>query len=433
VEDVARAPADPLTELVRELLDQGGETRNLDYKGPMAWQGSKAERAELIRDLMCFSNTPGGGHILIGVQESPAGWLRAGVTEDQAKTFDVSKLGDLAGNFCSVMPRFVVHRVAFEGVLYVVVAIDEFAEQPVVCTKDLHDEKGNLVLRAGAVYTRTTDAKCQEIGSAEDMGRLLSLAVRKQGDILLSQIASLVGERPPRREIEEEPEPFRRERDAAEEFFQKHELVGPYWQVVIRPMTYEERLAPNRLDLIRARDDSAVALRGWNFPHVDRDHSSNIGNGIQSVTKFQWHHEAHRALLSGLFAWRGLLREESEEGYRGTLMFESTIWSFTEIWLFASRYLPALVEGGEAVVETRIQGLRGRKLVATLRGIDLGDQFVAAADVFASRRRIPVAELRARHLELADADATDLIELFNFFLAPGQVRFWQDKLLNREF
>lgn len=62
-----------MEDVVRELIAQGAETRNLDYKGPMAWEGSKASRAELVRDLMCFANTP-GGYILIGVEEGSVGW-----------------------------------------------------------------------------------------------------------------------------------------------------------------------------------------------------------------------------------------------------------------------------------------------------------------------------------------------------------------------
>jgi schlafen family protein len=81
-------------ELVRQLIGQAAESRGLDYKGPMAWAGSKAERAELIRDLMCFSNTPDGGYILVGVDEGAAGWVLTGLTPDQAETFDPTKIGD---------------------------------------------------------------------------------------------------------------------------------------------------------------------------------------------------------------------------------------------------------------------------------------------------------------------------------------------------
>lgn len=67
-------------ELVRQLIGQAAESRGLDYKGPMAWAGSRAERAELIRDLMCFSNTPDGGYILVGVEEV----LQAGTRRSHA-------------------------------------------------------------------------------------------------------------------------------------------------------------------------------------------------------------------------------------------------------------------------------------------------------------------------------------------------------------
>jgi Putative DNA-binding domain len=72
-----------MEELVRQLIAQAAESRGLDYKRAMAWVGTKAERAELIWDLMCFSNTPDGGYILVGVEEGAHGWVPAGVTPEQ--------------------------------------------------------------------------------------------------------------------------------------------------------------------------------------------------------------------------------------------------------------------------------------------------------------------------------------------------------------
>lgn len=62
----------------------------------MAWTGTKAERAELVRDLMCFANTPDGGFIVIGVEEISSGWNSVGISEEQAETIDPTPIGDLA-------------------------------------------------------------------------------------------------------------------------------------------------------------------------------------------------------------------------------------------------------------------------------------------------------------------------------------------------
>src|SRR6266511_5642826 len=113
-----------MEEVVRELIAQGAETRTLDYKGPVSWKGSKADRAELIRDLMCLANTPSGGFILIGISQGSGGWVPEGVTAEQAATFDPTAIGDMAGNFCSVKPAFRVHPVPIEDKLYVLIAVE---------------------------------------------------------------------------------------------------------------------------------------------------------------------------------------------------------------------------------------------------------------------------------------------------------------------
>jgi hypothetical protein len=419
-------------ELLRELLEQAAETRNLEYKGPMAWEG-KAASGELIRDIMCFANTPDGGRILIGVAEGASGWVRAGITQEQATTFDPTKIGDLASGYCPVLPVFRVHRVSVDGSLYVLIVVDEFADQPIVCTKDLHGPQNEVILRAGAIYTRTVDAKCTEIRGAEEMQRLLDLAVRKRGDALLAQVASLFGGRRGVQLPPTDEERFGQQLSSAEDFFEDGGLTGPSWRVGIRPERFTERAVGRRSELTRLRDDAEVALRGWNFPHVERQGSGAFSDGIQSLTRFQYHHEAHRVYFSGLFVWKGLIREEYEKNLQGRLLYLSTIWSFTEIWLFASRFMSSLLEGGGVVVDIGISGLRGRELVPGRADISLFGAEPCGEDAFRQRLAMPLGELRARHLEHAAAGAIDLFELFGVSVSPEVIRSFQERLLRREF
>lgn len=423
-----------MEDLVRQLIAQGAETRNLDYKGPMAWKGSKAQRAELIRDLMCFSNTPDGGYILVGVQESPAGWNPVGVSEKQAETFDPTKIGDLAQGYCSVRPVFRVHRLMVDSNLYVLIVIDEFGDQPVVCTKDCHDDGNQLVLRAGAVYSRTVDAKCTETRTAEDMQRILDLAIRKRGDALLMQVAGLLAGRRLAELPPTSDERFERQRTSADSFFNDNGLVGPSWEVEIRPEGFTERVVDSRTGLAKARDDAVVALRGWDFPHVDREHVANLSDGIQSFTRWAVHHEAHRIFLSGSFVWRKLLQEDYEgPNYEKTLMYESTIWSYVETWLFASRFLSSVLESGNIVVEISIDGLEGRKLRPDRPSVSLWPGHSCQVQKHRQRHAMALGELRASYLEHAASDAIDLFELFGVEVAPAVVHSWQEKLLKREF
>jgi len=265
---------------VTQLIAQNAESRGLDFKAPMAWEGSKADRAELIRDLMCFANTPDGGYILVGIEESPGGFVATGVSDDQAESFDPSKIGDLAQTYCSVLPVFAVHKVALEGNLYVLIAVEEFECQPIICTKDCHGPGNELVLRAGTVYTRTVDAKCTETKTAEDMQRVLDMAVRKRGDALLAQVAGLLGSRGSGELPPSSHQAFAAQRASAEESFVEAGLVDSFWQVEIRPERFEERIVESRVELAQARDDATTQLRGWDFPHTDRDGAVNLTDGL---------------------------------------------------------------------------------------------------------------------------------------------------------
>ena len=343
-------------------------------------------------------------------------------------------MGDFAQHYCSVLPTLHIHRVAVGGNLYVLIVVEEFGDQPIVCTKDCHGPGSQLVLRAGAIYTRTVDAKCTEIRTPEAMQRLLDLAVRKRGDALLGQIVGLLSGRQVMEVPPSDEERFGEQRAAAEDFFAEHNLTGSYWQVEIHPGRFSERIVEGRADLAKARDDAEVSLRGWNFPHVDRDQSLNFGEGIQSVTRWAVHHEAHRIYSSGFFIWRKLIREDFEdERFHNKLMYESTIWNFTEIWLFGSRYLSALLEAGNAVVEIAIHGLKGRELVPSRPSVSLWPGQTCEEDTYRRRRTMSLGEIRASHVELAGSDAIDLFELFGITVAPKVIRSWQEKLLARDF
>lgn len=421
-----------MEELVAQLIAQNAESRGLDFKGPMAWQGRKAERAELIRDLMCFANTPDGGYILVGVEESPSGFVATGISDDQAESFDPSKIGDLAQSYCSVLPVFAVHRVHLDGNLYVLIAVEEFESQPIICTRDCHGPGNKLVLRAGTVYTRTVDAKCAETKTAEDMQRVLDLAVRKRGDALLAQVAGLLGSRGSAELPPSNDQAFGAQRASAEASFVEAGLVDSFWQVEIRPERFEERVVESRAELARARDDATTQLRGWDFPHTDRDGAVNLTDGLQSVTRWAVHHEAYRIYFSGLFMWRKLHQEDYEDDrLHNKLMFESTIWSFTEIWLFASRFLAALLQSGNVVIQISLDGLAGREIVPSRPSVSVWPGHVCQESQHTLRHTISLGELRANHMQYAASDAIDLFELFGVMVDRGVMRSWQEKLLNR--
>ena len=77
---------------LRNILCRGYESKDLDYKHPMAWdEADKSSCCGLVKDILAMANTR-GGFISIGVSQQPLGYSFDGVSPDQAKTFDTTRL-----------------------------------------------------------------------------------------------------------------------------------------------------------------------------------------------------------------------------------------------------------------------------------------------------------------------------------------------------
>lgn len=137
------------------------------------------------------------------------------------------------------------------------------------------------------------------------------------------------------------------------------------WTVAIAPLPRADRRFPPSLpELVRVIDDHAVALRGWNYPHVPhRDPQSILGledGGIEAhVDALDRYKEVWRIHPSGLFTHRWRVREDGT-AYRGSIHFVATIYTVTEVFEFGRR-----LYGGDDSVEAvafrlHLEGVLGR-------------------------------------------------------------------------
>lgn len=78
---------------IRDLIARG-EGPRVDFRSAMAFEGD--HRLELTKDIVAMANTRDGGVIIIGVAQGPqTGRLTVeGVTPEQARSFDVTAVGD---------------------------------------------------------------------------------------------------------------------------------------------------------------------------------------------------------------------------------------------------------------------------------------------------------------------------------------------------
>src|SRR5687768_9718974 len=106
----------------------------------MSFGPDRKSKGEIVKCIMAFANSRDGGYILVGVEERADGFVPVGLSEDQSRSFDPTALGDFARNFCSALPRIRSQAVVIDGLILRLITIDEFVSEPIVCTRDLHDE-----------------------------------------------------------------------------------------------------------------------------------------------------------------------------------------------------------------------------------------------------------------------------------------------------
>lgn len=418
--------------LVRQLLDRQGEDRNLDYKAAMMFATNEA-KGKLLKCIMAFANTRDGGHILIGVEQKGVRFEPTGVTTEQARSFDLTDIGNFARNHCSTLPRVTTREVMVDGVTMLLVRIAEFTDEPIVCTNDLHDSNRKPILRKGNIYVRTEDARCVAIDSSETMRSFLALAVQKHGEGLLEQIRGLVGA-PPINAAPTVPSAlYAAEISAAEEMFLRQNISAPdaYWYCTVMPASYLRERIPTTARLHEIRMQSEVALRGWNFPHTDREHNQPFEDGIESVTHWSRHNEASRFYRSGLFTWRHLLREDASPEYEGSISLVSSVYSLLEVFVFASRYAPMIADTGDFIVSVGIANIGGYDLVNDTNGFR--DRRSTAASTFAREYRASVEDLRASYRDFATDASQRLFDLFSYDVPVSAVEHWQSRLLEQRF
>jgi hypothetical protein len=192
----SEAEEDALSERSRELLAYPAESRNRDNKGRIAWPAKgSAERLELVRDIMALANTPDGGVIVIGVENSTHKPM--GLGRDQLETWDITSIHETLLQYAAPVPDVSVNRAEVDGKWLVAIEVREFAEVPVVCVREAGGKRGNdprilTILRSGALYMRDAGARTVQVSSEVMTRALLDRAVRRKGDHLLRQIASLV-------------------------------------------------------------------------------------------------------------------------------------------------------------------------------------------------------------------------------------------------
>lgn len=170
-----------------ELLRRGHEARDLDYKGPIAWnEADKASCCALVKDILGMANT-GGGYIVIGVSETATGFTLDGLSETQAATFETTRLNRFVQNYADPPINASLTKTVHNGRTFVIIGVPGFGETPHICQKDFPG-----VLSAATVYVRTANNDTTPLRSSADFRGLGDRAIRNRSDSLLASFRAVL-------------------------------------------------------------------------------------------------------------------------------------------------------------------------------------------------------------------------------------------------
>lgn len=109
-----------------------------------------------------MANTNIPGYIVIGVtHDAGVAGSYEGVTEEEAKSFDPSKIADVIKHYVDPVPSFGIYKPELDGNKYIVIRILPFDSIPHICIRPYSD-----VVSEGDIYIRSEGARTTNIQSS---------------------------------------------------------------------------------------------------------------------------------------------------------------------------------------------------------------------------------------------------------------------------
>jgi hypothetical protein len=420
---------------IKRLLEQKTETKNLDYKECLNWDDpSNKDKLNIVKDILAMSNTQDGGRIIIGVKDETFEFI--GVSEKDFKSFNQTKINDYIHKYSDPKITCQVYKEKIKDKCLIIINVSEFQEIPVICEKNGFTSDNKQILKSGQIYIRTDKATTEIISSSENMREFLGRAIAKKGDELLNSIARLIKGKP-LKTSDESKENYSQEIIEADKFLEESigdELQkGGFWEVVVYPTSYDGERFTDQLKIGQVIKEAEVDLRGWNFPHTDRENVFNFMNGRESFTMDNAL-EGYRAYRCGLFVWKRAFWEDTQRhNGKSVLSFTSTIYAITEFFIFFKRYYENILAEDESLhIEIRLNGTKERNLVSFGVGILHGTYVSKESSVFI-KEDIKFVDIRAFYKEIANKFVKQIFLVFNCDdIAEETINMWQKKLIERK-
>jgi hypothetical protein len=416
-----------MSEEWKRILSQG-ETMNVDFKGPMSWDGN--DRASVAEDIVGMSNIRDGGLIVIGVSESSDGNLSIdGLGAEQAKSFDPTKVIDFVASYFQPSVKLRVERPLVDGKQLVALRVDEFDQTPTICIKDgpVKDSRtGKRHFYEGNVIVRTPAAKTVVIRTSEDMHALIRLAVTKMSNRLLEDMRRLLEGRDDTVRIAAQPH----EQDLAtwtrafaervNAWKQTHPGRGFFSFILLPDIAPEGAL--DHAAMKKLVQSARVEVKGLELPSCYPDKFTsvmNIPNGVQGRLDLQEYQDVWQLSSSGAFMYARLLIYRQLDQGPPYIPFEEIIWIVMAAILFAQRLYQDLIPEGRIEYRFALASVKDQQLgsfdnyrMAVER--ILMKQWTAAAEPLLAQGTAAVLDLRSDWRSIVQDVSTKLLTLFNW-------------------
>lgn len=158
-----------------------------------------------------------------------------------------------------------------------------------------------------------------------------------------------------------------------------------YWKITVRPEEFVEKRINSREELKGVIEACKVILRGWDYPHIDRN-KGIFNSGNDSIASFSdWPEEGYleywQLYQNGLFIHYRSMKEDYSlgadtiEGLKNSFHFTKSeeigdkffnsvnaIYLVTEIFVFASNLVNRVDFGDSVVIEIELGDVEGRTL-----------------------------------------------------------------------
>lgn len=213
---------------------------------------------------------------------------------------------------------------------------------------------------------------------------------------------------------------------------------GSYWRVLMRPERSERRFA----SLAACRDkvqESRIALRGWDYPHIGEIVAGNgwIASGIEWENQI---YEYWRLFESAQFVhhfttverFRELPWKPAPQKY---ILFDGIVYTSTEVFEYGKGLFGDLTPTESIYVEVTLNNVQGHTLTQwDLFRTNWFNSYVAIEDTLTYKASIEVGDLvtqtpdRARDCARALAERFGLLDISEAALAAPQ-----QTLLERSF